>query len=126
MEPYIKEENETVFIIDDEVDTCFLISIILNEKNISSAFASTLAEARTALLTRNPTLIFLDNQLPDGWGVDFIDFIRDLKPQSKIILYSAFATPEMRHHALTKGADFMNKPFTKSALESAVASFIKH
>ena len=127
MQPIKKEENEQVLIIDDEADTCYLISVILNNKNISSACASTLAEAKAALSRNTPTLIFLDNHLPDGWGVDFIDFIKYNQPESKILFYSAYATPEVRNNAKIRGADLiMNKPLTKQALETAVDSIVKH
>lgn len=127
MESIKREENEEVLIIDDEADTCYLISVILNNKNISSSCASTLAEAKTALTSKSPTLIFLDNHLPDGWGVDFIDFIKISQPKSKILFYSAFATPEVSNNAKSKGADLiMNKPLTKLALETAVDSIVKH
>ena len=125
METIKNKENQNVLIIDDEVDTCYLIGLILNKKNLNSSCATTLAEAKTALKRQSPSLIFLDNQLPDGWGIDFIEFIKMTNPESKIILYSAFSTPETRKSALGRGADFiMNKPFTTMALELAVDDMV--
>ena len=125
METLSKTNDQEVLIIDDEADTCYLISIILDKKNIRSSCASSLAEAKTALSLKSPSLIFLDNQLPDGWGIDFIEFIKSSNPASKIILYSAFYTPESRNFAIGKGADIiMNKPFSRVALESAVDNFV--
>lgn len=125
METLDRKEVQNVLIIDDEVDTCYLIRIILDKKNIKSTCATSLAEAKAALSRQSPSLIFLDNQLPDGWGIDFIEFIKDSNPGSKIILYSAFYTPESRKYAIGKGADYiMNKPFTRLALESAVDSIV--
>ncbi len=101
-------------IIDDETDICYLLKGILKHKNIEAAYASTLAEGQYLLENSKPEVIFLDNHLPDGYG---IDHIRQLKKQysfSKIVMITAHDTTTDREKAYREGVDFfIGKPFTR-------------
>ena len=63
-------------IIDDEADVCLLLSNILRNKNIIPTYVNSLAAAPTALKQVEPDIVFLDNHLPDGMGIDFIQHIK--------------------------------------------------
>jgi two-component system OmpR family response regulator len=111
-------------IIDDEIDICYLLSGILKNKNIQTSYVNTLAEAGSALRTQEPEIIFLDNHLPDGMGVDFINQIRRLIPKSKIALITAYDTASDRKRATTEGVDFfIAKPFTRETIYQAINLF---
>ena len=75
-----------VLIIDDEVEICYLLSNILQKKSIDVEYACSLAGARERLKFFIPTLIFLDNHLPDGLGVEFAGFLRNSLPDAKIVI----------------------------------------
>ena len=91
-------------IIDDEMDICFLLTEILKSKNIVSSCASTLLEARDSLKNESPRLVFLDNHLPDGLGIEFISYIKQAAPFSKILMITANDTTAYRTRALNEGA----------------------
>jgi len=111
-------------IIEDEIDICYLLSTILKNKNIHSYYVNTLAEANTVLKTQHPEIIFLDNHLPDGIGVDFINQIKKSSPASKIILITAYDTAADRMKATTEGVDFfIAKPFTRDTIYQTVNLF---
>lgn len=67
-----------VLIIDDELDICFLLSSILRKLNFRTSYVTTLASATRVLSEKKPDIIFLDNHLPDGFGVDFIGQIKKI------------------------------------------------
>jgi two-component system OmpR family response regulator len=111
-------------IIDDEIDICYLLSGILKNKNIQPYYVNTLAEAGPVLKTQEPEIIFLDNHLPDGMGVDFIHEIRKLNPDSKIALITAYDTAADRKKAAMQGVDFfIAKPFTRETIYQAINLF---
>ena len=111
-------------IIDDEIDICFLLSGILKSKQIQSHTVNTLSAARQALQEQDAEIIFLDNHLPDGMGVDFIKQIKKEKPQSKIVLITAYDTEADRKRAEAEGVDFfVAKPFTKDTIYQTVDLF---
>lgn len=106
-----------VLIIDDEADICFLLTALLKKKNVEAKFVNTLSDAEIALSTQVPEIIFLDNYLPDGLGLNFIGFIKHRYPKSKIIMITAHDTIADRQKALTLGADcFICKPFNKEVI----------
>lgn len=125
METKIKEvEIHNAFIIDDEKDICYLLSNMLRQKAINTESASTLREAVIALEGKDPEIIFLDNHLPDGLGVNFIKRLKHDHPLSKIIMVTAHDTASDRSIAMNEGADyFMGKPFSREAINAALDSF---
>lgn len=100
-------------IIDDEEDICFLLSGLLLKKNMQSSYANSIAEAKMLLEKSSPEIIFLDNHLPDGKGVDFAPHIKKNYPGVKLVMITAFDTATDRKLALSQGVDyFIAKPFT--------------
>lgn len=108
-------------IIDDEIDICYLLSGVLRNKNIQSVYVNSLHEAKKALEVKAPEIIFLDNHLPDGMGVDFIAYLKKNYPASKVIMITAYDTPADRRKALVEGADlFIAKPFSRDIIYKSV------
>ncbi|HPH83905.1 MAG TPA: response regulator [Ferruginibacter sp.] len=108
-------------IIDDETDICYLLSALLKHKNLESAYVNNLADATQMLKNYAPEIIFLDNHLPDGLGMNFIEYIRKFYPTVKIIMITAHDTAADKHRALKEGADFfIGKPFTRDLIYKAV------
>ncbi len=104
-------------IIDDEVDICYLLSSILKNKNLETDYVTSLSEAAVALQKQDPSIVFLDNHLPDGRGMDFIKHIKKNHPATKIVMITAYDTSNDRNNALYIGADsFIGKPFTTAAI----------
>jgi DNA-binding NtrC family response regulator len=110
-----------VLIIDDEADICYLLSTLLKQKNLEPEYVNTLSDAALALKKDTPQIIFLDNHLPDGLGLNFIEYIKQHYPSIKIIMITAHDTAADRQRALTEGADyFIGKPFTRDNVYKAV------
>ena len=110
-----------VLIIDDETDICYLLSTLLKQKNLDADYVNTLSDAAMALKKDTPEIIFLDNHLPDGLGMNFIEYIKLHYPSAKIIMITAHDTDADRQKALREGADyFIGKPFTRDIIYKAV------
>lgn len=110
-----------VLIIDDELDICYLLSGILRQKKLKTSYVNTLSEAEIALKIDTPALLFLDNHLPDGFGLDFIQHIKNNYPTVKIIMITAHDSAAERSRAYTEGVDFfISKPFTRELINSTI------
>ena len=108
-------------IIDDELDICFLLKSILKKRDLDVNYVNRLEDAKIALKNNTPPIIFLDNHLPDGLGIDFISYVKTNYPDTKIIMITAHDTPEDRTKAVQQGVDmFLGKPFTKDAITMAL------
>ena len=111
-----------VLIVDDEKDICFLLSTILKQKTGGKlTYVNSLSEATLALEDIRPSLIFLDNHLPDGLGINYLGFIKNKLPNAKIVMITAHDTVTDKKVALSRGADaFIGKPFNREIIYRTV------
>ena len=111
-----------VLIIEDEGDMCLLLNIMLNGKEMDLDHVKTLASAEEYLQKETPAVVILDNKLPDGYGLDFIPFLKNNYPATKIIMISGYDA-SAEDAALESGANiFLEKPFTRDQLFEAIKS----
>ena len=110
-------------IIDDEIDICFILTNILRRNNINSKYVNRIEDARTLLEKESPALIFLDNRLPDGLGINFVNDIKQrLAPDAKVIMITAFDSPDDRRLASERGVDvFLSKPLETKSILAAIS-----
>ncbi len=115
-------------IVEDEIDICFLLTGILRKKNLQTSFVNTLHDAKNLLKTQHPSILFLDNNLPDGLGIDFIKYIKSSHPLTRIIMITADDTMANKNIAINAGADFfIGKPFTRDVINKTLDSvMVKH
>ena len=113
-----------ILIVEDEADMCLLLNILLADKNIILDHVTSLSSASVYLETDQPTMVILDNKLPDGYGIDFIPALKKAHPEIRIIMISGFSDAA-KDVALHNGADvFLNKPFTKEELYKSVKNLL--
>ena len=72
-----------VLIIEDEGDMCLLLNILLNGKEFELDHVKDLLSAEEYLQKEQPAVVILDNKLPDGFGVDFITYLKSKYPPDK-------------------------------------------
>jgi two-component system OmpR family response regulator len=114
-------DTNKVLIVDDELDICYLLSGILKQRNFFPGFVNTLSDAKTALENDPPSLIFLDNHLPDGFGLEFIPYIKKNYPGVKVIMITAHDGAVERKQAYDGGADlFVAKPLNRKLIDDAM------
>jgi two-component system, OmpR family, response regulator len=102
-----------VLIIDDEPDIGFLFGRILLKRNLKSVYARNLAEAAQSIQAEPPSMIFLDNSLPDGQGIDFIPYLKKNYPRTRIVVVTANDSMTDMKRAFQQGADdFLGKPLS--------------
>jgi two-component system OmpR family response regulator len=121
--PAPQQKTKRILVVEDEGEMRLILDIILHDKNFELEFAGDLLSADEYLQKFRPDLILLDNKLPDGFGVDFISYIRKKYPAVKIIMISGFAS--VRDVALENGADmFFEKPFSLEEFYEAIGRLI--
>lgn len=104
-----------VVIIEDEVELGHLIQIFLRKKIQKELpgqikTATNLYDGLLYIDEIHPDWIFLDNNLPDGKGINVIEKIKE-SHASRIIMMSAMSN--LREEAYRRGADyFMDKPIS--------------
>jgi CheY-like chemotaxis protein len=87
-------KNRKVLIIDDEVDFGMLMKRFFSQKNYDVFVAYNIADGMKLLEEHRPDIIFLDNNLPDGYGWDKTEFILANYPLIQLNLISALNVPK--------------------------------
>lgn len=106
-------EKVKILIVDDEADICYFLTHNLNKRSFAASSVGTLSDMELKLQTENPSILLLDNHLPDGLGIDSIARIKYKYPRLKILMISAHDSPQDRSKAYSNGANyFLSKPFT--------------
>jgi len=105
-------------IIDDDTDLCMMLKSIVGQAVPRVQCAQTIAAGRKLLNQLHPDVVILDNNLPDGQGLQLVKEIKK-RLRAYIIFITAVDTPKQK--ALENGADvFLEKPFTYSAIFQAL------
>jgi len=112
-------------VIDDEMDICYLLSSLLREKKLRTQSVFDLAQAKNILEEIKPDIIFLDNHLSDGLGLDFIPYIKEVSPSTKVVMITAYDDPASKHLAFNRGVDdFISKPLRRDVISGAVEKLL--
>ncbi|HEX2631105.1 MAG TPA: response regulator [Chitinophagaceae bacterium] len=114
------QKTKRILIIEDEGEMCLILNMILDSKDMELDHVKTLQSASEYLQKQNPSVVILDNQLPDGLGVDFINYLKLYHPQVRIIMISGYGA-SAKDIALENGADaFLEKPFTREQIYNTI------
>lgn len=116
----------TALIVDDEPDIRELLEITLTRMGITTFTAPDLTSAR-ALLEQNKThLCLTDMNLPDGNGIELVQWIQQNSPATPVAVITAYGNMDTAIESLKAGAfDFVSKPVELPRLRELVNSALK-
>jgi len=105
-------KNKKVLIIDDEKDFGILMKKFFTATACDLYLAHSIEDGLKILEEEKPDYIFLDNNLPDGYGWGKTEFILQNYPQTQLNLISALDVPK------TSASSFriLYKPLLKDEL----------
>ena len=119
--------NKTLaLIVDDEPDIRELLEITLNRMDIQTCCAENITQAKALLKQKSFDLCLTDMKLPDGNGLELLDFIQSLPGPIPVAVITAHGNMESAILAMKKGAfDFVSKPVELPALRLLVNNALK-
>ena len=119
--------NPRALIVDDEPDLCELLSLTLARMGVDSSSVHDVAGARRELQGRQQyALCLTDLRLPDGDGIELLEWIQSQKPELPVAIITAHGHVEAAVRALKLGAfDFVRKPLDISDLRKLVNQALK-
>jgi len=87
-------------------------NIIMKEGYQRITLAKNGKELLEALDKKNPTMVFLDINLPDINGLELLKNIKERNPKIKVIMVTADTSEETKNQAIQLGAEsYITKPF---------------
>ncbi|MCQ4322949.1 sigma-54-dependent transcriptional regulator [Stutzerimonas stutzeri] len=118
--------RQKALIIDDEPDIRELLEITLGRMKLDTRSARNLKEARACLAREHYDLCLTDMRLPDGCGLELVQFIQQQYPQLPVAMITAYGSLDTAIGALKAGAfDFLTKPVDLARLRELVNTALR-
>ncbi len=110
-------KNLNIFIVDDDPDFAEGIGLTLELEGHHVTYAVSGEEAVRKFLDEDIDLTFMDVRMPGMNGVESFRKIRDLKPDAKVVMITAYRVESLLREAIDDGAiGVLQKPITSKAL----------
>lgn len=111
-------DNAKLLIVDDNEGVRHLVSRWLERTGFSVREARDGAEAVELVKEDPPDIILADIRMPKIDGIELARIIKGDYPDIKIILMTAYSSPQTIAQAKREGVDdYLEKPFTKDQVE---------
>lgn len=118
--------RQRALIVDDEPDIRELLEITLGRMKLDTRSARNLREALDWLAREPFDLCLTDMRLPDGTGLDLVQYIQQRHPQVPVAMITAYGSLDTAINALKAGAfDFLTKPVDLGRLRELVATALR-
>ena len=121
--PKLLATRSRVLVVDDEPMVRMVARLMMERAGFAVVEAGSAAEAMQLVQDAETPFeaILLDVTLPDRFGPDVLADLREVTPESGIVMTSGRSEEELPDH----GADgFLPKPFTKEQLVAAVRAVV--
>lgn len=116
-----------ILIVDDSAFMRRIIRETLQEKGITEFYEARDGEEALRQFAKNkPSAVLLDITLPGKSGMEVLEEIMGLSPQTPVIMCSSIGQEETMERCSQAGAaDFIVKPFQREKLAETVLKYVK-
>jgi two-component system response regulator PilR (NtrC family) len=122
----MSDKSPRALIVDDEPDIRELLAITLGRMQIQVVTAADYASAVRQLGAERFDLVLTDMRLPDGDGLELVEWIQAHRPGVPVAVITAHGNVEAAVRALKLGAfDFISKPLDLAALRRLITATLR-
>ena len=115
-----------VLVVDDDNLVCWALRKELANHRLNTRTACSGVECMSAVGENCFDLVFLDVHLPDANGIDLMKPIREISPETRVVIISGDGSFQSKERALSEGAaQFLEKPFDISMVTRVVESTLR-
>ena len=113
----------SLLVIDDEPDLRTLYELTLIREGYEVETAGSVEEALQSLHDRTYSAVISDMRLPDGTGLDVLQWLDNAGRREKAVIITAYGSAENAVEALKAGAyDYLTKPVDLKQFRSVVSA----
>ncbi len=117
---------KNVLVLDDDVRICEELAEFLNHRSYKVYIADKPSFARELLRKEKIDLVFLDINLPEISGIDYLKELKIEYPELEVIMITGIINHRLKEQAMSIGArEFMNKPISFFQIEKAISEIKK-
>jgi DNA-binding response OmpR family regulator len=114
--------GKPILIVDDEKNIRLTLLRALEVLGVEADIAGNGGEALYRLKEKEYGLILLDLNMPGVGGMEVLRQVREIRPDIRVIIITAYGTVERAVEAMKLGAvDFVQKPFVPEEIREMVA-----
>lgn len=118
---------EKILVIDDEELVRDFIAETLRRDHYEVHTAENGKQGIALFKEKSIDLVFTDMKMPDLTGIDVLKKIKELSPQTTVIVITAYGSIENAVEAMRLGAfNYLIKPFSPDTIEAVVAKANEH
>ena len=115
-----------LLIVEDELELAENIAAFLSKEEMICETAHTHEQAQEKLFSFSYDIVILDILLPDGNGLELLQLLKQLQPESGILIISAKNALDDRIAGLELGADdYLTKPFHLAELNARLRAIYR-
>ena len=124
----LREQSKTqILIVDDEAIARTNMELVLTKEGYQCFTAANGAEALEILPANEIDLVITDLKMNRMDGIELLDHITKLNPETPVIIVTGFATVDTAVKALKKGAaNYLGKPVNLDELKKTVKEVLEH
>ena len=103
--------DKTLLLLDDDAPLRTRLGRALEQRGFDVEMAESVAEAQRMLKARPPAFAVCDMRLGDGAGLEVVEAIRNVRPDSRVIMLTGYGNIATAVAAVKAGAiDYLPKP----------------
>jgi DNA-binding NtrC family response regulator len=114
-------DKKVILIVEDDLRVGESLSLLLKKKGYSVLLASNGKEGLQLFRHETPDLVITDVVMPKMGGLELLEAVKGLRPETEVIVISAQGTIEKAVQAMKAGAfDFIEKPINPRVISLLV------
>ena len=118
-------ETKKILVVDDEDDVRLFLQDFLSERDLNVLSAATGEEALEIVERQQPDIVLLDLMMPGMDGIECLEKIKKMYPNTNIIMITALNDEVRVARARKLGAhNYILKPFSLGYLETELMKLI--
>ncbi|MGA1875330.1 MAG: sigma-54-dependent transcriptional regulator, partial [bacterium] len=105
-------DMKSILIVDDEESMCEFLNIILRKEGYETQYTAQPKKAMELIQSHIFDLALVDMKMPKIGGLDLLKSIKEISPETVVIMMTAYASTQAAVQAIKLGAyDYLTKPF---------------
>jgi DNA-binding NtrC family response regulator len=121
------EESRTLLVVDDDLAMREMLVSLFVERGFAVQQAASADEALECLRDVEYDVVLSDIKMPGRSGIEMVGEIREMRPETPVVLMTAFGSIDSVIESMRAGAfDYITKPFETESVMITIDRAIEH